>query len=167
MAKVTIENAKVRWMYFPSEDGKRSLNVILSEEQKQLAEELGLNIKYNKARNEGDDIFPSIKLIVSYRFSAPEIWFVRDPKKKPTPLDEEHIDIVLGKLEPSDIDYVDAIFTTCPYDNKGNKGVSAYVQKMWVVAKPNPLASKWEKNWDDPDNEVNLETGISHDDLPF
>lgn len=167
MAKVTIENAKVRWMYFPSEDGKRSLNVILSEEQKQIAEELGLNIKYNKPRNEGDDIFPSIKLIASYRFSEPDIFLVRDPKKKPVKLTEDTIDTVLGSLSASDIDYADVIFTTSAYDNRGNKGVSAYIQTMYVVAKPNPLANKWEKNWDDPDNEVNLETGISHDDLPF
>lgn len=130
-----IEGAKIRFRNFKGEAGKynregdRSFCVDITDPE--IAQQLtndGWNVRILPARSVDEDPIYYLQVKVSYNNRPPKIYLVTS-KSEPRPLSEETV----GMLDAIDIEHVDVTIRPYHYEVRGNSGISAYVQELWVT----------------------------------
>lgn len=132
-----------------NKEGDRNFCVLLNATQAEDLKNKGWPVKYLKPKDPNDNapLQPYMQIKVSYKFTEPKVTLVinKDHKKKLTELHESTIDM---------LDSVNILFADIeinPYNwtlPNGTKGVSAYLTKMYVAIKLNPLEERY---YDDAD----------------
>jgi hypothetical protein len=140
---VTIEDVTIAFRNFAGKEdvynreGDRNFAIILDRDVADKMEQDGWNIKYLKAREEGDEPQPYIQVKVSYKNRPPKIGMVTSKGLT-----------YLGEAEVEMLDWVDietADVTLNPYDwaVNGRSGVSAYLQTLFLKIEEDYLQLKW------------------------
>lgn len=140
---VLIEDAEIRFRNFSGLEGKfnregdRNFTVLLSEETAEAMTRDGWNVKYLKAREEGDSDQAIVQVAVSFKNTPPQIYMVTGERR--TQLDESTISLLdLARIERSDL-----IISPYDYTVNGKSGRKAYLQKLFVVIEEDELDRKY------------------------
>lgn len=140
---VTVENARIIFRNFAGKEGQynregdRNFAVIL---EPTVAEQMladGWNVKYLRAREEGEQPTPYIQVSVSYKGRPPRIVIITS--KGRTTLPEGMVEIV----DWVDIETVDLIITPYNWSVRGENGVKAYLKTMYIVIAEDDLDRKY------------------------
>lgn len=119
-------------------EGERNFAVILEDEKlvKQLEKD-GWNVKYLKAREEGDDEQPYLQVSVGYKNRPPKIVMISSRGR--TELNEDQCEI----LDWADISKVDLIINPYEWLVNGKTGLKAYLKSMFVTIEEDELDLKY------------------------
>lgn len=150
---ITIEGARILFRNLSGEAGRynpkgnRNFCVLLGEDNAQDMISDGWNVKYLKARDEGDPDQPYIQVSVNYNSNTPpRIVMITSGGK--TLLNEETV----GILDWAEILNVDLILNAYHWNVNGQSGVKGYVKSMFVTIAEDELEAKYR---DVPDSAKN------------
>jgi len=143
-AKLEIENATIRFRNFSGREteynpkGRRNFAVFLDEDTANVLADDGWNIRWKKAKEEGDPDIPYLQVAVRYdNERPPQIYRVCGDNM--TLEDEDTV----GDLDYAEIENVDLIIVPSVW-NVGNKsGIKAYLSKAWITIH----ASRFDKKY--------------------
>lgn len=145
----TLEDITIAFRNFAGKEdmynraGDRNFAIILDAV---VADEMlrdGWNVKYLKARDEGDDPQPYIQVAVSYKNRPPKVCMVTS--KGMTYLTEAEVEM----LDWVDIETADATLNPYEWVVNGKTGVKAYLQTLFVKIEEDYLQLKWTALVDD------------------
>jgi hypothetical protein len=142
-ARIGKKNFSGRPDNFNPDGGVRTFLLLIDDPE--LAEELtaqGWNIKEHKNVEPGEEPGWYLPVKVGYRgYYPPAVYLVTERKgeKVKTPLTEQSI----STLDTFRIKSVDIVVNPSPYDVRGQVGIKAYVQRMWVEIFQDDLDQKW------------------------
>ena len=148
--QVTIEGAQILFRNFEGKEGQynrkgdRNFACILPTEE--LAEEMlhdGWNVKYLKAREEGDAEVPYIQITVNFQNKPPRIVMIAGGVR--TNLTEDTVEV----LDWADIANVDLIFNAYEWEVNGKSGIKAYLKTMFVTVEEDDLERKYSSEYAD------------------
>jgi hypothetical protein len=142
---VAISNAKVMFRNFAGKEGrynqkgKRNFCVFLDSDDAEKLKNDGWNVKYLKPRD--DDSEPQAYLQVSVNFGAfpPMIYVISSAGR--VRMDEESVD----SLDWLEFDNVDLIIRPYNWEVNGNRGVKAYLKKMYCTLAEDEFSEKYSK----------------------
>jgi hypothetical protein len=117
--------------------GNRNFSILLRPDDAEGLERDGWNVKYLKAREEGDVPRPYITVTVSYKIRPPKVFMVTSRGK--THLGEQE----LIMLDWVDIKTCDVILNPSSWSVNGKSGIKAYLQTMFMVIEEDPLEMKY------------------------
>jgi hypothetical protein len=117
--------------------GHKMFSVLLRPEEADGMEREGWNVKYLKARDEGDDPRPYITVTVSYKMRPPKVFMITSRGK--TPLSEPFLKV----LDWADVKTVDAIITPSEWTVNGKSGIKAYLQTLVMTIEEDFLELKY------------------------
>lgn len=118
--------------------GQRNFCALLPQDVAEAMAADGWNIKYLKAREEGDEPQAYIKIKINFNGPRPpKVYMVTSRGRRQ--LDESMIDI----LDWADFAKVDLIISPYKYDVNGNQGVSAYLQTIFVTIREDELELRY------------------------
>lgn len=146
---ITIEGAKIMFRNFSGKEskfnpaGKRNFCLMLEPE---LANQLvadGWNVRYLKAREEGDEDQPYLPVSVSFDPIKPNIFMVTSKNKI------ELFEDTVGQLDYAEITNVDLILRPYNWEVNGKSGVKAYVKTMYVTIEEDIFANKYNVGGDE------------------
>jgi hypothetical protein len=146
LSNVLMEDARIIFRNFKGEEGMynregdRNFAVILPDELAEQLKKDGWNVKYLKAREEGETDTPYLAVAVSYKGRPPMIKMIGGSSKRSTTLDESTVEI----LDMVDIDKVDLVFGPYEWNVRGETGVKAYLQSIYVTIIEDPLQLKYD-----------------------
>ena len=139
-----LDNAQIRFRNFSGNpgqynaQGQRNFCALLPEDVANAMAADGWNVKYLKAREEGDRDQAYIKIRVNFSGPRPpKVWMVTSKGRRQ--LDEDMISI----LDWADFEKVDLIMSPYKYDVNGNHGVSAYLQTIFVTIREDELEQRY------------------------
>lgn len=127
LQRIPLENVKVLFPNFSglanqyNAEGNRVFNVQVSEEQKNLLEEQGFNVREKEAYDPEDEPTYTLKVKVSYMFRQPRIVLITSRGR--TDLPEETIQI----LDWIDIEKADIWITPSVWNKKDNPRYDPHV----------------------------------------
>lgn len=163
---VTIEDARIAFRNFSGNEdkynakGKRNFAVILPYD---VAEDMltkGWNVKYLKAREEGEDPTPYIQVKVAFENKPPKL--VQVTRRGKTMITED----IAETLDWVDIEYADVTITPYDYVVNGKAGRAAYCKTLVLKIEEDYLMDKWDaiiENWKSEDRQKELEAGGSRE----
>jgi hypothetical protein len=146
MERLRLEGVRVIFNNFRgekgpyNEEGVRTFSVII-DDLDYGAELLEMGWALKPLKNEDGDI-DAFHLPVKINYSGrllPRIYKVSMVNNSQLPLDERTIDM----LDYLPIDYADIIVNPYHWEVRGESGIKAYVQTMYVVIEENELDIKW------------------------
>jgi hypothetical protein len=145
-----IEGGRLIWRNFAgaaktfTPEGKRTANVVLTEEMFHELGERGFNVKRKEPRNEGDDPLFVLEVEISYREGNRPPKIIMITSRGRTELDADTV----GAIDFSIIRNADIIIN--PYNwtmNKGKpnetSGVKAYLEAAYITIEENALDEKY------------------------
>ena len=143
--KLVIKNARIIFRNFSGEvsqynkNGDRSFCVVLEDpDYAQELREAGWNVRIKAPKEDGDDTLMYLPVKVRYTNFPPRIYTVVGRRK--TLLDERAV----SSLDYADIDDIDLVIRPYNWEVKGEHGVSAYVDEMYVSVTPSAFGDKYE-----------------------
>jgi hypothetical protein len=140
---VTIENAQLVFKNFAGAEGQynaagdREFSVILDPENATLMEKAGWNVKYLKAREEGDSPTPYLPVKVSFKVRPPTVVVITSSAR--TRLDENSIET----LDWAEIEKADLIVTPYAWTVGSKTGIKAYLKSLYVTVVEDELELKY------------------------
>lgn len=160
--KITIMNARLVFKNFAGKktefnsEGSKNFCVRLSNEQAAELTEKGWPIRTRPAREgfEDEGNFNTLKVNVKFGPNPdrdPQVYRICNGKQ--VRLNEKTI----GSLDWDDIQNVDLRIRPYNYEYTNRKGVSAYLESMYVTVQDDPLAQKY----------APMESPIADEELPF
>lgn len=144
----TVEDAELMFKNFSGEEtpmnnlGKRNFCVKLDHDVANVMAAEGWNVKSLPAREEGDEDQPYIKISVGFKARPPQITMIGSITGTRTPLTEETV----GILDYMDIVQCDLIAREFSWEVNGKKGITPYVQTLFVTILENELDIKYAQN---------------------
>lgn len=138
-----IENAKIFWTNFAGREknnnpaGKRNFCVELPEDIVDQLKADGWNVKYTRDSEEYGGPKPYIQVEVKYGEYPPKIY--KCTSKNKTLLTED----LVGDLDKDEIVNVDLYISPYHWSVRGESGIKAYVDTMWVTVEDDDLADKY------------------------
>lgn len=138
-----LENVVIAFRNFEGKEdtynraGDRNFAILLDEKRAAQMERDGWNVKYLKARDEGDEPQPYIQVAVSYKNRPPKIGMVTS--KGLTYLGEEEVEM----LDWVDIETADVTLNPYEWAVNGKTGVKAYLQTLFLKIEEDYLQLKW------------------------
>jgi hypothetical protein len=141
--QIVVENARLLFMNFKGKEGPynregdRNFNLVLDPATAEQMLEDGWNIKYLKARDEGDEPTPMVEVAVSFKNRPPRVIILT--KTSRTQLDEGSVEIV----DHLDIVNVDLVVRGYEWAVNDKTGVKAYLQSMFITIQEDPLEAKY------------------------
>ena len=164
-AKLEIENATIRFRNFSGREtefnpkGRRNFAVFLDDETAEVLLKDGWNIKYKKAREEGDPDIPYLPVSVRYDNDRPPQVY-RVSGKNMTIETEETI----GDLDYAEIENADLIISPSIWNVRDKVGIKAYLDKAWITIHQSRFDKKYEV-FNRGSNYIDNE--IDEDETPF
>lgn len=143
---VTIEGAQLIFKNFSGQKsqfnatGKREFSVILDQETASQMLADGWNIKYLKAREEGEADTPYLPVEVSFKVRPPRIVMMTAIAR--TSLDENTVEL----LDWADIEASDLIVTPYEWTVNEKTGTKAYLKSLFVTIAEDDLERKYRVN---------------------
>jgi hypothetical protein len=146
MERLRLEDVKVIFKNFRGEKGPyneagvRSFSVVI-EDLKFAADLMDEGWALKPLKNEEGDV-DAYHLPVKVNYDSrqpPRIYKVSMTRQGQLPLDEKTVDM----LDYLPIDYADVILNPYQWEVRGESGVKAYCQTMYVVIEENELDVKW------------------------
>ena len=117
--------------------GDRNFAVLLGERQAKAMEKDGWNIKWTKAREEGDAEEPYLSVTVKFGGRPPKIVMITSHGR--TMLDEATVET----LDWVDMVHVDMIIRPYEWVVNGKTGIKAYLQSIYVTIEEDALELKY------------------------
>lgn len=139
-----VEDARILFRNFSgierefNSKGDRNFVLVLDTETATLLENDGWNVKYLKAREEGETPTPYINVKVNYDKGRPPRCVVITSKQR----NEWGADEV-GALDSADIKKVDVIVRPYNWEVNGNTGIKAYLKTIFVWLNEDELELKY------------------------
>lgn len=143
--EIVLEESRIVFRNFEGREtaynraGDRNFSVLLSEEEAEAMAKDGWNVKYLKVREEGETPQAHVEVAVSYKGRPPEIYMIGEQTRKRTHLDEDAVEM----LDWVDIANVDLILNPYEWVVNGKTGIKAYLKKMFVTIREDPLELKY------------------------
>lgn len=148
---VMFEDAEIIFKNFAGREGQynvagnRNFAVIIPDEKTaQDLIKIGWNVKYLKAREEGDEETPYLPVAVSYSNRPPNVVMITSRAR--TKLTEDTIE----SLDYADIAKIDLVVNPFDWTANGKSGTKAYLKTMFVTINEDELERKYAA--DEPDN---------------
>ena len=145
-ANLEIENATIRFKNFSGREsdfnpkGRRNFAVFLDNETAEVLAKDGWNVKYKKAREEGDPDIPYIQVAVNYTEErSPQIYRITGNNMT---LEDA---ITVGDRDYAEIINADLIITPSIWDVRGKKGIKAYLSKAWITIQKSRFDDKYSR----------------------
>lgn len=144
---VTIEDARIIFRNFAGKEGQynregdRNFGVVLPPDvAKQMAED-GWNVKYLRAREEGEEDTPWVQVSVSYKGRPPRVVMIthRGTQKQRVTLTEDLVEL----LDYADLSTVDLILNPYQWAVSGKTGVKAYLKSIFATVQQDELERKY------------------------
>lgn len=154
MAKVTqnitIEKAQIFKRNFSGKEippynpeGKRNFCVFISKELAESLKSDGWNVKFLKAREEGDEERAYLPVAVTFDYMPPKIVFVTSKNKSVMGEDD------ISMLDYAELENVDLIIRPYNYDFNGKQGVKAYLKSGYFTHSEDDLDKKYADLYDE------------------
>lgn len=159
---ILIEDAQILFRNFAGLEGQynragdRNFHVLLPPDTAEAMEKDGWNVKYLKAREEGEEPKAHVQVSVSYKGRPPTIVMISerfdhetgDFKQMRVTLPEELVEMV----DYADIAKADLILNPFPWNVNGKSGIKAYLKSLFVTIRQDELEKKYasieEVKWD-------------------
>lgn len=140
---IFIEDAEIIFRNFRGEgskfnrEGSRNFCVVLSEEDAIKFADMGCNVKRTKAKKEGDEERPYVKVLLGEY--DPEIYLISNGRKKLLSPSR------YSKLDSLNFETVDMEIARSnkQWENNGQTGYSLYLESMVAVLPESRLRSKY------------------------
>lgn len=139
-----------------NDEGNRNFAVVLPPEIAATLLELGWNVKHPKPRegDEGVEIGdPFLPVEVGYKIRPPKIVMISSNSKKKTLLGQDQVEV----LDWVDIVTVDLTVRGRPWERRGESGIKAWLQTMYITIEEDPLDEKYAdpivSEQDEPDDD--------------
>lgn len=138
-----VEDAQIIFRNFSGKEGQynregdRNFAVILEPEMAEQMLKDGWNVRYLKAREEGDEETPYVQVAVNFNNRPPRITQITSVGK--TTLDEDLVDT----LDWAEIRNADLIARGYEWTVNGKSGVKAYLQSLFVTIEEDALERKY------------------------
>ncbi len=145
-ARLIFKNFSGAPTRFDAVGGKRNFCIELDDETAETLASQGWNIKATKPKDDSYDPVPYLQVKVGFKVKPPKIRVMQGNKS--SYLTEETI----GMLDWAEIESADVVVTSSTYDFAGRKGISAYLQALYVTLKEDAFSAKYEK-WEMDDVE--------------
>jgi hypothetical protein len=146
---IMMENVRIVFRNFAGKEGQynregdRNFAVILEDPKLVKAlEKDGWNVKYLKAREEGDEEQPYLQVSVNFKGRPPTIVMITSRGR--TPLNEDSCEV----LDWADIRTIDLIVRPYEWVVNGKSGIKAYLKSIYVTIEEDELDLKY-ANLDD------------------
>lgn len=136
-ARITFKNFEGREGQY-NQEGDRNFALLLDDPK--MVEDLeadGWNVKYLRAREEGEQPQPYIQVSVSYKNRPPRVVLVTSKGKTTLPED------LVMMVDWVDIAHVDVIINPYQWAVSGKTGVKAYLKAIYVVVMEDELEQKY------------------------
>jgi hypothetical protein len=139
----TLEDITIAFRNFAGKEdmynrqGDRNFAIILPPDVADSMLRDGWNVKYLKARDEGDEPQPYIQVAVSYKNRPPKICLVTS--KSMTYLTEAEVEM----LDWVDIETADCTLNPYDWSVNGKAGTKAYLQSLYIKIEEDYLQAKW------------------------
>lgn len=142
---ITIQGARILFRNFSGKpgdfnlEGKKEFVCLLDPQLADAMVQDGWNVKYLKAREEGDVPQPYVNVAVSYRNKPPRIVLVSKKSRTTLPEDMVHM------LDYADVDNIDLKLNPFQWgpNARGESGVKAYLKSMYVRIVEDELEKKY------------------------
>lgn len=140
---VLMEDARIIFRNFAGKEGQfnregdRNFCVTLDSDVATRMEADGWNIKYLKAREEGDERQAYIQVSVGYKNRPPRVVMITSRGRTDVP--EELIEI----LDWADLRTVDLILNPYHWNVSGKSGIKAYLKSIFVTIAEDALELKY------------------------
>jgi len=140
---VVIEDATIIFRNFSGKEGQynregdRNFAVLLPEDVAQAMATDGWNVKWLKAREEGEEEQAYLSVSVNFKGRPPTVVMITSNGR--TTLHEDDIDV----LDYVDIETIDMILNPYEWSVNGKSGVKAYLQSIYVTIREDRLALKY------------------------
>lgn len=161
---INIENAYIMFRNFAGKEGKfnpagrRNFCVRLDDPKLvKVLERDGWNVRYLKARDEGEEDTPYLQVSVSYARRPPKVLLISSHGQ--TRLDESTIDT----LDWAEIKTADVVINPYNWEVNGKSGVKAYLNALYVTIVEDAFANKYTN---DPKT-TQPEMDVEDTDIPF
>ena len=139
----TIEDVTIAFRNFAGKEdlynreGNRNFAIFLDETQAQQFSDDGWNVKYLKAREEGDEQQAYLQVAISYKNRPPKIGMVTS--RVISYLDEAQLEI----LDWVDIETADITINPYTWAVSEKTGVKAYLATLFIKIEEDYLQEKW------------------------
>lgn len=151
MENIRFENCRICFKNFGAKPtdfnpagGKRDFCVLIdTPEQAEYLSNLGINVKWLKPKEEGDNPQPYVKVNVNYGQVQPDINIVTG--KKITKLNAETV----GQLDYAAILNVDLVVNPYHWTQPHREGISLYAVQMYVTIEEDYFKMKYEQYEED------------------
>lgn len=141
---VTIEGARILFRNFAGKEGQynregdRNFALLLPEDTAEDMLAAGWNVKYLKAREEGDSPQPYVPVAVKFGGVRPPAITMITSRGR-TPLPEEMVEI----LDWADLANVDVIIRPYHWNVSGKTGTKAYLKTLFATIQEDELELKY------------------------
>jgi hypothetical protein len=142
--KLILENARILYRNFSgaasayNHEGDRNFCVIIDDPDAIAdLQEAGWNLKFRAPREEEDPTLHYLKVNVSYKYRGPKIF--RHIGNSTV----EVLEDTVSELDKDDILYCDMVIAPYRYSRQGQEGISAYLQELHAVIRPDYFGNKY------------------------
>lgn len=142
---VVMEGVRIIYRNFEGKEGQynragdRNFSVVLDPDTAKAMLEDGWNVKTRPPREEGDEELHTLAVSVSFNPRARPPRIVVVTSRGRTQLDED----TCSMLDWADIQNVDLIVRPYEWTVRGETGIKAYLQSMYVTIEEDPLERKY------------------------
>lgn len=160
MPNLTIRNCKLIWRNFAGKagkftpEGRRTFNIVLDEETAHELLEDGWNVKIRPSREEGEEEFCTLPVLVRFDNFPPRVYMISNGKK--IELDEDSVNV----LDYAELTKVDLTLSPYHWQVGDKEGIKAYLKTMYATLVVDELAAEYSEYDDYNDHPRD-------DDLPF
>lgn len=151
---LTIEKADLVFANFSGKEGKynregqRNFCVLLNDNQAEMLDRDGWNVKWLEPREEGDERQAYLPVAVRFDNVPPSITMILPLMGKREVVTEDTVEM----LDFVRYRQVDLIITPYNWEMNGKTGVKAYLKTMYVIVDEDPLMVKYANIPDHPGN---------------
>ena len=118
-------------------EGDRNFAVLLDDDVAEAMVKDGWNVKWLKARDEGEEEQAYLQVSVNFNGRPPKIWMLTSRGR--TPLGEGDVEL----LDWAEISTCDLIVRPYEWVVNGKTGIKAYLQTMFATIEEDPLELKY------------------------
>lgn len=141
---VTMEGMRLIFRNFAGKEGQynregdRNFAVLLDSDVAEAMAKDGWNVKWLKAREEGDEEQPYLTVSVNFKGGRPPMIYMITSRGR-TVLGEDEV----GLLDWAEFKNVDLIVNPYEWVVNGKSGVKAYLKSLYVTIEEDPLELKY------------------------